>query len=335
MSLTAPDWDDRSFPVMGTTARLLVKGRPRGAADAEARLAGLEARWSRFRPDSDVARLNAAPGRPVRVAPETYTLVARAVDAWRRTDGRFDPTGGAAMVALGYDRDFRLVADTGTGAAGAGTRALPGCAGIELDRVVGAVTLPAGVTLDLGGIGKGAAADLVVDELLRAGAEAVCVDLGGDVRVAGPGPVGGVWEIAFDGEPLTHRFGRLRLAGGAVATSTIGKRRWRNGDDEVHHLLDPRTGRPADSGAHTVTVVTGEAWWAEVLAKAALVDGVNAGCDRLQAAGVDGVLVPVDGEAVATDGFRAWCSGPQEVLAGREAAELVEVEERGHAVEHR
>lgn len=297
---------------MGTTARILAWGeRPEAVDRARDLLDALEGAWSRFRPESELSLLNAAGGgRPVVVSPRTFALIARAVDAWRRTEGRFDPTGLHAIRTWGYDRDF---AEVETGARLEPARdpfeavgPLVGCGEIGLDPMVRAVTLPVGMALDLGGIGKGYAADLVAEELMTMGAESVCVDLGGDLRVVGPGPYDGAWETTFDDPDLAGRLGRLRFGSGAVATSTRLRRRWRRGDAELHHLLDPATGAPAESGLATVTVLAGEAWWAEVLAKAAFVAGAGDGCALLEAAGVDGVLVGIDGVVTETQGMEGY-----------------------------
>ena len=297
---------------MGTSARILAFGGPSEAVDrAHDSLAAMESAWSRFRPESELSLLNAAGGgRPVQVSPSTFALIARAVDAWRRTGGRFDPTGLAAIRAWGYDRDFAQLDGSRAGSDPlAPSVPLLGCADIGLDPLVRAVTLPIGTTLDLGGIGKGYAADLVAAELMAAGATSVCVDLGGDLRVMGPGPYDGAWETTFEDPVLSDRLGRLRFADGAVATSTRMRRRWRRGDVELHHLLDPATGAPAESGLATVTVIAGEAWWAEVLAKAAFVAGAADGCALLEDAGVDGVLIADDGTVTETRGMTQYRVG--------------------------
>ncbi len=311
---------------MGTHARILAHGEPPGAVDRACdSLAALDRAWSRFRPESELSLLNATGGgRPVVVSPSTFALISHAVDAWRHTEGRFDPTGLAALEFWGYDRTFDDVvsggqlhpAGTVSTAATAATsvadrpaaQALVGCAGIGLDPIVRAVTLPAGLNLDLGGIGKGYAADLVTQELMDAGAQAACVDLGGDLRVMGPGPYDHAWETTFDVPDLAARIGRLRFGHGAVATSTRLRRRWRRGDVMLHHLLDPATGAPADSGLATVTVIAGDAWWAEVLAKAAFVAGPDAGVRLLEQSGVEGLLVADDGTIIETAGLDAFRS---------------------------
>jgi thiamine biosynthesis lipoprotein len=295
---------------MGTTARLLVRGGAPEALDrAEDSLHGLEAKWSRFRPETELSLLNAAGGgRPVVVSAVTFALISRAVDAWRRTGGAFDPTGLAAIRAWGYDRDFAEVASEQADAHDL-SHPFGGCADIELDPTVRAVTLPRGVTLDLGGIGKGYAADLISEELVAAGAIAVCVDLGGDLRVRGPGPYDAAWEVEFDDSELALKWGRIRFDAGAVATSTRLRRRWRRGAREVHHLLDPFTGSPAMSGLASVTVVAADAWWAEVMAKAAFVLGATAGKELLESGGVDGILVSDAGELLETRGMAQYRSG--------------------------
>ena len=305
---------------MGTHARILAHGDPPGAVDRACdSLAALERAWSRFLPESELSLLNATGGgHPVIVSPSTFALISHAVDAWRHTEGRFDPTGLAALSSWGYDRTFDDVVSgsqlqpAATAAACVSDRPNPlplvGCAGIGLDPIVRAVTLPVGLNLDLGGIGKGYAADLVTQELMDAGARAACVDLGGDLRVMGPGPYDDAWETTFDAPDLTTRIGRLRFGHGAVATSTRLRRRWRCGGVMLHHLLDPSTGAPADSGLATVTVIAGDAWWAEVLAKAAFVAGPVAGVRLLEQSGVEGLLVGDDGTIIETDGLAAFKS---------------------------
>jgi thiamine biosynthesis lipoprotein len=140
---------------MGTDVHLMaVGGQPDGLDQARALVLALEARWSRFRPDSELCRLNASAGHPVILSDETFALVAAAVDAWLLTAGRFDPTVLGALTAAGYDRSFELVAPEAP-ATREPMPPVPGCAGIALHRGTGLVLLPAGVALDLGGIAKG------------------------------------------------------------------------------------------------------------------------------------------------------------------------------------
>lgn len=183
----------------------------------------------------------------------------------------------------------------------------PGCAGIELDPWLTAVRLPEGVHLDLGGIAKGHTADLVVDHLLAAGAAGALVDLGGDLRVEGATPAPEGWTIAVE-DPFRPGgvLGLLRLAGGAVATSTTRRRRWSGpGDEARHHLLDPATGRPTE-GLAAVTVLAGTAATAEITAKAAMVAGPEQAATVIASAGATGLLVLADGTLRPLEGLEAF-----------------------------
>jgi thiamine biosynthesis lipoprotein len=310
----APAWSDTTFASMGSTARILVLGGPPDLPErGRARLVQLESRWSRFRPTSELCRLNAAAGAPVVVSRDTFDVIALAVAAWRATGGRFDPTVLDALESAGYDRDFELLAalDHDAGARrddGTAVRVAPGCADIELDRLVSVVRLPRGVHLDLGGIGKGAAADLVTDELLTGGAEGVCVNLGGDVRVEGVAPEPAGWRVELDPALTPSAASRraFRLRAGAVATSTRNRRTWTRAGEPRHHLIDPHTGHPAWTGLAAVTVLAETAAWAEILAKSAFVAGPAAAAELLAAHGVTGLLVDDEGRVEALAGLEAF-----------------------------
>jgi thiamine biosynthesis lipoprotein len=291
------------FRAMGTDVTVLVLGGPSDAGARAAReIERLEEQWSRFRPTSELCALNAAAGAPVLVSPELFDLVDRAVRAWRDTAGRYDPTVLPAVIAAGYDRDFDAVAAEGAGPATEPTPA-PGCGAIELDPRLHAITLPAGVALDLGGIGKGYAADLVARDLVEHGASGALVNLGGDLRALGAAPEPHGWVVAVDDPLATGTTGMLALTEGAIATSTRLKRAWQRDGRTLHHLIDPRTGRPAASGLASVTVVSGEAWRAEVLAKAAFIAGPTHGGSVVAEGGATGLLVLDDGRVVELEGL--------------------------------
>src|SRR4249919_2803008 len=140
---------------MGTDVEVLAVGADDAAMTTLGALAAdalevREARWSRFRPTSELCRLNDAGGAPVVVSASTFALIGRAVDAWRDTGGRYDPTVLAALEAAGYDRDFDAVPRQAAERATPPTD-VPGCGDVELDELVRAVRLPPGVALDLGG----------------------------------------------------------------------------------------------------------------------------------------------------------------------------------------
>jgi thiamine biosynthesis lipoprotein len=285
---------------MGTTVHAVVVGGASGlASGVEARLAALEARWSRFRPDSELSRLNAAGGRPVLVGRDTFRLIDAAVRGWHATGGRFDPTVLPSLLRLGYDDDIdRVRARPVTPAT---SEPAPGCAGIRLDPTVGTVTLPAGTALDLGGIAKGFAADLVCDEVLGAGAAGALVNIGGDLRVRGEAPDAPGWVVGVDGHP--HLL--LALADGAVATSGTGRRRWGPGGT-LHHLVDPATGRSADRPLRSVTVVAGSGAQAELLTISAWLAGARDAAALVTGAGATGFAVNAAGATVAFPGLEEF-----------------------------
>lgn len=306
-ALASPEavWSELRFPAMGTEVHVAALGAAPGAlVEVPFRVEALEQRWSRFRPDSDLCRLNRSEGRPVPVDDETFDLVAAAARAWRDTGHRFDPTVHDALIAAGYDRSFdQLLPRPGPRGAPPG---VPGCGGIVLDAARAQVTLPPGTHLDLGGIGKGRTADLVATGLVEGGARAAYVNLGGDLRIAGD--LGGTTVTVGIEDPQTLESSRwvAHLAGGALATSSVARRRWVLGDTEAHHLIDPVTGRPAAGGVLAVTVVAAEAMAAEVLAKAALIAGRGDAAAVLRDAGVAGLVVAEDGTEECIGGIEAF-----------------------------
>jgi thiamine biosynthesis lipoprotein len=264
------------FRAMGTNVHLVVvDGDDDLLEQARARIEDLELRWSRFLPDTELDRLNheAGSGRPTALSAVTFDLVVSAVEAWRETDRLFDPTILPALVAAGYDRSF----EAGIGPSVEPPRSTATCDDIVIDHDSLTITLPDGCALDLGGIGKGRAADLVIDELIDQGrAAGACVNLGGDLRVYGNAPDGApAWAVGLE-EPQDRDTVMLvvGLADGALATSSTAHRRWQGDDGETrHHLIDPRTLAPADTTVQSVSVIAGSAMTAEVHAKASLIAG--------------------------------------------------------------
>jgi thiamine biosynthesis lipoprotein len=304
--------DESRFHAMGTVAHLVTDAV--GALEpARQLLEELEARWSRFRSTSDVQRLNHAGGSTCTVAPATATLIGHACAAWNLTDGLFDITVHDDLVAAGYDRSFELLdLDPRSGAPEArrsGGRPRPAATpeDISVDRAASTVRLPPGLHIDLGGIGKGRAADLVADQLLAAGSGHHVVNLGGDLRAAGGRPDGSPWRVAVT-DP--HDPDRVRcvlaVRDGAIATSTSCRRRWSVCGEPKHHLIDPRTGAPSTSSLVSVTVITREALMADVLAKAALVADQDDAFRLLRRFGAAALLVTEDDEWLATPELTAF-----------------------------
>jgi len=294
------------FAAMGTQARILVVDGPDDLPTLLARrVAELEQQWSRFVPTSEVSRLNGAGGSPVPVSPDTLHLLSCAIEGWELTYGLFDPTVLGDLERAGYDRSFDELVDRDQPSAEARRSWLVrGASGIEIDLDTGIARLPAGVGFDPGGIGKGLAADLVVDEALAAGAAGVLVDLGGDIRVAGrpPAPSTG-WTLEIEDPFGGLSVGAVSLGEGAVATTSRLRRRWSVDGQPRHHVIDPRHGEPADGDVAAVTVVAALGWHAEVLAKAAFVGGPVQGLGLVDQIGGAALLIDSAGH---TSESRDW-----------------------------
>jgi thiamine biosynthesis lipoprotein len=294
---------ERRFAAMGTRCRVVVVGADEELADdARRRVLELESRWSRFLPGSELRALNAAGGSPCVVSGDTFELVAQLVAAWWSTGGRFDPTLHDRLVHLGYDRSWPFVPTSAATPAPGGPSDVPpgpGCAEVVLQRDSHLVWLPPQVRLDPGGLGKGLAADLVAGELMADGAAGAMVDLGGDLRVVGRPPEGGTWRIDVEhpGDPGSP-IARVETRDGAVATSSRGRRRWTGADGaELHHLLDPGSGRPAQAGWTSATALARTGVEAEVGATVAFLDGSLHAAPRVVAA-----LLSADDGATTTLG---------------------------------
>ncbi len=277
----------RRFRAMGTEMELVLDASAtafamRALAQAEAEVHRLERLLSRFDPQSELSRLNDC-GAMV-VGPELLEVTALAVAARERTRGRFDPAVHDALVAAGYDRSFDDLPRSAD--APAGTARCGG--GIVVDRASSTIELEPGARLDLGGIGKGYAADRAAARLGLAGP--CLVDAGGDIAVAGrPWPIG----VETPDGPLT-----LELARGGLATSGRERRRWTRAGREQHHLVDPSTGRPADSDVLRVTVAAESAAEAEVLAKSLFLAGSSVALREADAEAIPAVIVTADGRTL-------------------------------------
>ncbi|CAN5452434.1 FAD:protein FMN transferase [soil metagenome] len=230
---------------------------------------------SRFRPDSDLVRVNRLAGEWVAVDPLLLAGVAVACRAAAATDGLVNPLLGRAMVSLGYDRDFSLLRELEADDE-VGMGAMPdrdAWRTIETDPG-GAIRIPAGTALDLGATGKAWASDLVAaahEEHLSA---ASLVSVGGDLRISAPD--GTAWPVAVAERPGARPACVVTLTSGAMATSTTRVRRWARGGVRRHHLLDPRSGQPAREVWRTVTATGPTCSAANTASTAAVVLGAEA-----------------------------------------------------------
>jgi thiamine biosynthesis lipoprotein ApbE len=301
--LPAAEWR-----ALGTGVRLVVLD---GDLEAARRavvgvLDDVDRTCSRFRPDSELTAINAAAGRTTRIGPLLERAISGALEAARRTGGAVDPTVGRALRLIGYDADFDLIATTER-AIELRAVPVPGWSTVALDRNAHTVSIPAGVELDLGSTGKGLAADLAAGAALAAaGPDAgVLVSLGGDLAVTGRSPDGGWRVLATDDShtPADAPGEVIAFEHGAVATSSTTVRRWSVGEGTTaHHIVDPRTGLPADTPWRTASVVADTCEHANAASTAAIVMGADAP-DWLLAAGLPARLVSIDGRATRLAGW--------------------------------
>ena len=240
-------------------------------------LDAVEAAASRFRADSEISTLAASSGRPTEVSELLAEMLAAALEAARRTDGDVDPTVGAAVIALGHGRLSSLTVP-----------ARWSMVTLE-DRVV---TVPPGIVLDLGATAKAIAADHCADRVHRATGSGVLINLGGDIATAGRAPTGG-WHVLVH-DAADDPAGAVALQSGfALATSSTIRRRWRCGEEMVHHIVDPRTGCSAAPVWRTVSVAASTCLAANTVSTAAIVRGWRA-LDWIRALGIPARLVDSD-----------------------------------------
>ncbi len=285
--------------VMTTDADALpaVVGAVRAEIDA------VDAACSRFRPDSELMALNAASGRAVKVSP----LLARAIESALRaavlTDGLVDPTVGTSLRTLGYDRDFRSVPPDGP-PLHIQLRPVPGWRRVQLDPAARVARLAEGVELDFGATAKALAVDLAVAAAHAATDAGILVSIGGDLAVAGT-PWPGGWPVLVTDDHATDPTGPGQTVGvhmGGLATSGTTVRRWRRGEVELHHVIDPRTGRPASVCWRTATVAAGSCVDANIASTAAVVMG-EAAPAWLQERALPSRLVRPDGTVTVVAGW--------------------------------
>jgi len=299
------------FRALGTGVRVLTTRPDRlepARAAVERHLDAIDLACSRFRDDSELARLSRAGGGATPVSPLLASVLAASLRVARATDGAVDPTVGVAMRSIGYDRDFGLLLEQEAPIALV-ARPVPGWRRIELDAARGLVRLPEGLELDLGSTAKAYAADQSAAAAAGAAGCGVLVSLGGDLAMAGEAPEGG-WTVLVTDD---HAAGFdapgqvISVTAGGLATSSTTVRRWRRGGVELHHIVDPATGLPAAACWRTVSVGATTCVDANAAATASIVWGERA-LDWLDRHRLPARLVRTDGEVVTVGDWPAEAS---------------------------
>jgi thiamine biosynthesis lipoprotein len=306
----------RAFGTFATLLTTEAAALEQAHALLTAELLAVDAACSRFRRGAELWRVNHARGRPVRVSPLLGEALTVALVAARLTDGDVDPTCGTSLARLGYDRGFararRHTATLRQPAAPA-----PGWLSVEFDPALGEVRVPAGTVLDLGATAKALAADRAATAIAAEVGCGVLVNLGGDIRVAGPPPDGG-WgvgiadNVSFDGAPSAGGDHVVMIHTGGLATSGTAVRSWRRGSVRLHHIIEPATGLPAPSCWRAVSVAAATCVDANTASTAAILRSERATA-WLAGLGLPARLVRHDGSVEIVAG---WPSSPSATPAG-------------------
>ncbi len=299
---------------MGSLILALLASTDSDAADTLARVPMWFAEWeaclSRFDPESELSRLNRAAGRPVHVSDVLWQVLRQSLHAAQQSHGLVTPTVLDALQAAGYGRSFESLAPA---ASPADSAPAADWRTIQCAAATRTVCLPHGVRLDLGGIGKGWAAEQAARRLARHGA--ALVDAGGDIAVSGTPDRDWRWPIGV-ANPLDadDDLALVMVSEGAVATSGRDYRRWVRNGRLQHHIIDPRTARPAETDVLSATVIARNMSEAETASKVALILGSRAGLAWIEARrGLAGLLVLEDGRAVQSRRLEGYLwRGPEE-----------------------
>ena len=297
------------LPALGTTAVLAVTD-PHVLTPAHEvlvrELDAIDRACSRFRADSELARVNAASGEEVRVSPLLFEALTAALAAAAASAGLVDPTIGRTLRLAGYDNTFSVVRDRDGRLVRPTFVRDPDWRTVELDEARRTVRTPKDVELDLGATAKALASDRIARLALAETGAGVLVSLGGDIAVAGEPPAGG-WSIRIaedHAKPLDTPGPAVAITSGGLATSGTTVRRWATTAGRLHHIVDPRTGRPASAHWRTVTVAAASCVDANTASSAAIILAED-GPSWLAAHGLPARLVRYDGFTNNVSGWPA------------------------------
>ena len=288
------------FRAMNTDVLLAAEGMPfrlaRGFELTREYVEAGEARFSRFLESSELSQLNRAAGTWFRASADLFKVVALAQDFYRRTGGLFDPSILPDLRRAGYDRSMDRVRLEGAAPLdpSAPRRNHIPLVDLKLDPDGERIFVPQGMALDLGGIAKGWIAEQAALVLADYGSPCT-VNAGGDLFISGLPEGENSWPIALE-DPLDPQatLTAFQVGSGALATSAVTKRAWKQGEIQRHHLIDPRTGEPAESEWLSVTTLAPHAALAEVYAKALLIGGPAQAEQLVHDSGADLVYLAVD-----------------------------------------
>jgi thiamine biosynthesis lipoprotein len=275
------------FQVMGTNFFCLVVGGNNEICDAVYQFANeLETKWSRYIPTSELMQINNNPESMIQVSDATLRLVNEMKNGFEVTQGIFSGNILGELIDLGF-ANSRINPENVTNWQ-ARAKSVADLSDVEMDLQNKSVSVPSGVALDSGGIGKGLAADLMSDYAMQLGAMGIAVFAGGDVAVKGMAPDAAGWKVNISDPGDVDKFiDTISLSRGGLATSSpMG---WRIKD--AHHIIDPRTHKSSDSDVLQATIIAQNASQAEVLAKMCVILGSHEGISRIDSLGVAALVI--------------------------------------------
>lgn len=299
-----PEEASASFFGMDTYITLTAygEGARSALADAQERMAQLEQSLSATDAGSDVYVLNHGGGKPVAVGEDTESLVSFVLEMAERTDGALDPTIYPVLLAWGFTAEENRVP---------GEEELARLLSkVDYRKVAvgdGVITLPEGMALDLGAVGKGYAGDVLAGLLREAGVQSALLDLGGNVQVLGGKPDGSDWRVGIRNPAGEGILGVLAVRDVAVVTSGSYERFFLGEDGSRYgHIIDPGTGYPVENGLLSVTVVAAEGKYCDALSTALFVMGREGAVEYWRThRDFEMILAAEGGEILVTEGLAA------------------------------
>lgn len=268
-----------SFKAIGTTCSVLTneEGVHEQALEVVRReVATIDRACSRFRDDSELSILNRNAGKAMRISQVLVDALDAALRAAEITDGILDPTVGQSMRVIGYDRTFEEINDRKSYVTRYRVAKAQGWRAVQLDRAARTVRIPSGCSLDLGATAKALLADRAAQAAFRATGAGVLVNLGGDIAASGFAPTGG-WIVGIADNHRSHSAQQeVVMISGGLATSSTAVRRWARNGAEMHHIVDPATGEPAEVVWRTVSVFAANCLDANIASTASIIKGDSA-----------------------------------------------------------
>lgn len=267
-------------------------------SEAKAEIRRIDALFDRGNENSDIYRINK--NKSADVSAETAEVIRAALSISDRTGGAFDITVAPVMDLWGfYGNEFNVPSDDELQSTLEGV----GYKKIQLDNTN--ISIPENTSIDLGGIGKGYTSDRIAALLKNKGVESAIISLGGNVHAIGKRNDGSEWTVGItDPHNKSQLIGKLKISDKAVITSGAYQRYFTQDAITYHHIIDPTTGKSADSGLASVTVITDSGMTADGLSTALFVMGLDKAIELWRSSSdFDAVFVDDSGMIYVTEGI--------------------------------